>query len=527
MAGKVRHLLERDGRYYARIVVPLALRPFLENKTELRTPLGADYRGALKAHPAAVAELQYRIHVAEVKAEAAGRTAARQARFPMTVAEIALRSYHHRLQQDEDARASNHHYARMSIDDGYVERLRKGIAGALSDDDLGELVGHRIAYFRMLGNTDAAFGSAEWRELARALCTSEYEALERTVERDEGDYTGRISNPMLISVASKVPEKPPVSLSSLFTDHIASRKLLGKGAGSEARWSPVFKDLRKFLGHDDARRLTKKDVMTWRDNLLLTRAPKTVRDVFLAALRAVLNWAVREDRLTENVADEVRQEIGKLILNREKGFTDAEAQKLLEAAWNYTRGPKEFEKTAAAKRWIPFLCAFTGARVTEMTQLRKQDVQNVDGTFVLRVTPDSGTVKSGKYRDVPVHQQLIDLGFLDFVKTSGPGPLFYNSASPDGSLDRAKTVSGRVTVWLHDIGVIPAGVQPNHGWRHRFRTVARELGVSEHVVDSICGHAGRTIGDHYGDATIKAKLAVIKQFPAYELKTSSLASAQG
>ena len=235
MAGKVRHLLERDGRYYARIVVPLALRPFLENKTELRTPLGADYRGALKAHPAAVAELQYRIHVAEVKAEAAGRTAARQARFPMTVAEIALRSYHHRLQQDEDARASNHHYARMSIDDGYVERLRKGIAGALSDDDLGELVGHRIAYFRMLGNTDAAFGSAEWRELARALCTSEYEALERTVERDEGDYTGRISNPMLISVASKVPEKPPVSLSSLFTDYIASRKLLGKGAGSEAR----------------------------------------------------------------------------------------------------------------------------------------------------------------------------------------------------------------------------------------------------------------------------------------------------
>ena len=48
MAGKVRHLLNRDGRYFARLVIPKELRPYLDGKTELRTPLGPDYRTALK-----------------------------------------------------------------------------------------------------------------------------------------------------------------------------------------------------------------------------------------------------------------------------------------------------------------------------------------------------------------------------------------------------------------------------------------------------------------------------------------------
>lgn len=55
MAGKVRNLLNRDGRYFARLVIPKELRPFMDRKTELRTPLGPDYRAALKKLPGAVA----------------------------------------------------------------------------------------------------------------------------------------------------------------------------------------------------------------------------------------------------------------------------------------------------------------------------------------------------------------------------------------------------------------------------------------------------------------------------------------
>ncbi|MDP3896968.1 MAG: hypothetical protein Q8Q62_09855 [Mesorhizobium sp.] len=42
-------MLERDGRCYARLVIPVLLRPFLNGKTELRTPLGGDRKAAKAA----------------------------------------------------------------------------------------------------------------------------------------------------------------------------------------------------------------------------------------------------------------------------------------------------------------------------------------------------------------------------------------------------------------------------------------------------------------------------------------------
>ena len=47
MAGKVKNLLNRDGRYFSRLVIPKEIRPFLDNKTELREPFGPDRRTAL------------------------------------------------------------------------------------------------------------------------------------------------------------------------------------------------------------------------------------------------------------------------------------------------------------------------------------------------------------------------------------------------------------------------------------------------------------------------------------------------
>ncbi len=69
MAGKVRNMVNRSGRYHARLVVPKDLRRIV-GKTELRTPLGGDYRQALKLLPGAVAQLQHQIALAEQKAGA-------------------------------------------------------------------------------------------------------------------------------------------------------------------------------------------------------------------------------------------------------------------------------------------------------------------------------------------------------------------------------------------------------------------------------------------------------------------------
>ncbi|SDZ61097.1 hypothetical protein SAMN05444004_1331 [Jannaschia faecimaris] len=92
MAGKVRHLLNRDGRYFARLVVPKKLRRHLDDKTELRTPLGPDYKNALRLLPGAVAELQHKIAQAERKVMPKTISDA-VARYPLRHTEIAALHY--------------------------------------------------------------------------------------------------------------------------------------------------------------------------------------------------------------------------------------------------------------------------------------------------------------------------------------------------------------------------------------------------------------------------------------------------
>jgi integrase len=176
---------------------------------------------------------------------------------------------------------------------------------------------------------------------------------------------------------------------------------------------------------------------------------------------------------------------------------------------------------SAAKRWVPWLLAYTGARIAEITQLRKEDVK-VDGDIhFIRITPDAGSVKTGEFRDVPLHPHLIELGFLEFVSASDNGPLFYSKVTRKGRTHPSKQVAGRVSEWVRSLGVVAANVKPSHGWRHRFKTIGLEVGMNGRVLDAIQGHAPRTAGDAYGDVTLKAKWDAIKLLPRYSIETPS------
>jgi hypothetical protein len=71
------------------------------------------------------------------------------------------------------------------------------------------------------------------------------------------------------------------------------------------------------------------------------------------------------------------------------------------------------------------------SRAGEITQLRGHDVIERDGIKALRITPDAGTVKTKEVRIVPIHDHLIEIGFLKYVSIGGSGPLFYDPTSPD------------------------------------------------------------------------------------------------
>jgi integrase len=247
-----------------------------------------------------------------------------------------------------------------------------------------------------------------------------------------------------------------------------------------------------------------------------------VRDVYLACVKAVFSTAAAADLVSENPAQKIIVKVIRKHIDRPKGFTRDEATRIINRSLlhipeiHFERTP-ELPQTTAAKQWAPILCAFTGSRITEITQLRKEDVRDVDDILIIRITPAAGSVKTRQYRDVPLHPQLIDLGFLDFVKDAPSGALFYREIENRDAKKGASIMSRRICTWLRKEKIVPEDVAPNHGWRHTFKTTGRELGIDTRILDAIQGHAAQTAGDEYGDVTVLAKKRAIDQFPCFPL----------
>ena len=146
--------------------------------------------------------------------------------------------------------------------------------------------------------------------------------------------------------------------------------------------------------------MTPADVVAFKDHrLALGLSPKTVGDSDISGLRALFGWAVDNRLLPTNPAEKVRVVRAKPARSRPKELTEEEANAVLSHCLSLQRG-REKAKTYAAKRWVPWLCAYTGARLGEMVQLRKQDVRRQGGLWVVTITPEAGTVKDKKAREV-------------------------------------------------------------------------------------------------------------------------------
>lgn len=293
-----------------------------------------------------------------------------------------------------------------------------------------------------------------------------------------------------------------------------------------SEWRSIIKKLIAFVGHDDAARLKVEELDRWRDMLLTEvtmrgtiRDPGTVKDKYIAAVRATLNWAVEKRRISSNVAKDVTVRVPRKLLIRTRDFNAIEIKRILSSTLDRDEVDINNLKRLA-RRWIPWICAYTGARVNEISQIRGEDIYEIDGIWVFRITPEAGTVKSDTVRIVPVHPHLIEQGIIPALKCTS-GPLFYDSSRRKNkgcNVRYSKKVGEQLCVWIRtEVGITDPNVQPNHGWRHTFKTVALEVGIAERVADFIQGHAPRTIGQSYGSVSMNTLVAAISKIPRYIL----------
>lgn len=342
--------------------------------------------------------------------------------------------------------------------------------------------------------------SALLLEVARIM----QQQAERAAQEAGGDYQpdGNLLRFPVWEAPSKGIAKAEgaITYSSLFDDYLRMAEVRTK---TEREYRKTFTvDFAGFIKdrahHDDPRRVSLADVVAWRDKLLAEGlSPKTVKDKKIAAVKAIYGRAERDGKLT-SPAGKVEVPLRKKARERERGFTDEEAKAIVTAASAFVAG-KHSPEMVAALRWTPWIGAYTGARIAEITQLRGVDFRETKEGWFLRFTPEAGGIKTDHYRDVPLHPHLVELGLLRFVHSVGDGPLFYRAEKPGQvSKRRADTTAGRVSAWVREI-VADQRVQPTHGWRHRFTTLAREAGMDAEARAYIQGHAVPGMGAVYGD----------------------------
>ena len=290
------------------------------------------------------------------------------------------------------------------------------------------------------------------------------------------------------------------------------------------RWRGVFLHLETEFPRRSAGSITPEEAQEWADKLgSPKRSARTVHDVWVIAARTVFGWAAAHKHVKQNPFQSVRVSVPRKKITRpHKAFNTEEVKTILQASRAITDTAKP---SAAARRWVPWLCAYTGARVGEITQLRSGDVTEQDGVNVIKITPDAGTVKTGRGRVVPLHEHLIAQGFLTFVASRHNGPLFYNPmrgetrAGVATNPTKARYVKARerLAAWIRGLGVKDSEVRPNHAWRHTFKQVAARSGIPDGMSDYLTGHAPATVARGYGAPTIGDMAEALKKFPRYEV----------
>jgi integrase len=182
--------------------------------------------------------------------------------------------------------------------------------------------------------------------------------------------------------------------------------------------------------------------------------------------------------------------------------------------------PAPFAHNKEAWRfWPPLICLFLGMRPNEVAQMHVSDVkQTPAGTWFLDIVAStdedeadlSHTTKTLKTstsrRQIPLHPELVKIGFLQFVeirkKAHSPDPRLFPDLKPDKYGNHATYALKRFreTYLPQAIQLTPR--QTFYSFRHNCRDALRRTDAPPDALQALgAGQQGKLTSDSYGDAS--------------------------
>ncbi|MFC3152162.1 tyrosine-type recombinase/integrase [Litoribrevibacter euphylliae] len=222
-------------------------------------------------------------------------------------------------------------------------------------------------------------------------------------------------------------------------------------------------------------------------------------------ISSFMHWCVNHDYLSKNPLPALAPP--KIKNNKRAPFTRNDIQNIFSQPV-FTE--HNHLKDRPTDYWLPILGLYTGARLNELAQLKKEHIIKVDGVDVISLKEDGMKLKNEESaRYIPIHNELIQLGFLRFVSTSASGHLFKDLSETVAAKERGEygaAYNKRFTRLKQALGFDQN--KSYHSFRHTMADELKEAKVPLEHIQAILGHTPETI----------TQRVYMTEYPAMELK---------
>ena len=229
----------------------------------------------------------------------------------------------------------------------------------------------------------------------------------------------------------------------------------------------------------------------------------------ITKLNVFANWGIRQGLLVFNPFSEMKFKVKKTP-NKREPFTADDLRKILkpETYLGWTVNFKHRFRPDRATNQLPYywcflLGIFSGMRTNEICQMLLSQVTKEKGIWFMFVedSEDTKVKTESSIRKIPVHPQLIDLGFIDYVanlkRRKKPIRVFWElSELRDGYASKVSRHYNEK--FLPSIGVWKKHTKVLYCTRHTFINKLYSEKVDENVIKTLVGHEKEFTMRHYG-----------------------------
>lgn len=502
----------RTGIYYIRVRIPDKLKPYFERhygfRSEWKKPL-VDHDGSGRARSEPAAKRLWPRYYEEwesVKAAAEAEIAGEAYRLStLQVSQLCAQWFTERLSEygddvpdAEQLELIGNHY--MGVVDVNRQRAEPSLRAVRTELRRHESLVQQARQVLATNRVPLLETSDAFVEFCERLAQTGVELVRVLEARGRGDW----SEPELLRVA---PAKTRVArsndgetISQLYERYKEERTLNPRQLMEHAR--PINNFIQE-VGDVAVVAATPADVRSHKDAEVKRGQSQSSVNGGISILRRLFGYAVDNGLITENPASGIRAAKNRSKERSRRPWSLEELQRLLDGPV-HSDGVRPAGGKGEAAFWMPLMAIFTGARLEDIAQLRREDVQtSPEGNLYLDINANHGKQVKSKstLREVPIHKCLLQWGFREYVEqvaVKRSDHIFPGVETYKGQV--AKTWGQWFGRYKRDVLLVnPKDVRKDfHSFRHGFKDAARASGVPAEFVDRMQGHAPATVGGGYG-----------------------------